>query len=238
MLTLLATHTLIDQAQAAPQRRLQFARLFNKEDSVTGGACQDNNEDCDGWATEGECETNPGYMNTECPLSCKRCTALANATRPKRRRPAVRTGCHDEEGYGCAEKAKAGGCDTDKGEMLPRCPKTCNVCNFMSTIVEAFGCDDKHPTCKSWASQGECTKNKGFMSEQCTESCDTCEQKRQACNRPPDTPPLITPGDISVTYERIVRDFPQYNPQLISQPGHAIAKARYPNPNPNPNPEP
>ena len=209
MLTLLATHTLIDQAQAAPQRRLQFARLFNKEDSVPGGACEDKNEDCDGWATEGECESNPGYMNTECPLSCKRCTALANATRPKRRRPPARTGCHDEEGFGCAAKAKAraqeinpnsltltltatlnltltlpfpvtgdpdpnpnqaGGCDTDKGEMLPRCPKTCNVCNFMSTIVEAFGCDDKHPTCKSWASQGECDKNKGFMSEQVTQT--------------------------------------------------------------------
>jgi hypothetical protein len=66
--------------------------LFNKEDSVTGGACQDNNDDCNGWATEGECEANPGYMNTECPLSCKRCTALANATPPKRRRPPARAG--------------------------------------------------------------------------------------------------------------------------------------------------
>ena len=73
---------------------------------------------------------------------------------------------------------------------------------------------------------GGCTANKGFMSEQCTESCGTCEQKRQACNRPPDTPPLVTPGEISVTYQRIVRDFPQYNPRLLSQPGHAIAKAR------------
>ena len=29
-----------------------------------------------------------------------------------------------------------------------------------------------------------------------------------------------------MTYQRIVRDFPQYNPRLLSQPGHAIAKAR------------
>lgn len=220
MLTLLATHTLgiLDQPQepaaaerqAVPHRALQFARLFNEEDSVSGGACQDNNIDCEGWAHEGECETNSGHMHVECPLSCKRCTALANATRPKRRTTA-RAGCHDEEGYGCAEKAQAGGCDNDKGQMLLECPKTCNVCNFMSTIQEAFGCDDKHQACKSWADSGECSKNPGFMSEQCTESCDSCEQKRQACNRPPDTPPLISPGagDISATYKRIVRDFPQ-----------------------------
>ena len=154
----LARHTLTDQAQAAPHRRLQFARLFNQEDSVTGGACQDNNENCDGWAADGECAANPGYMHVECPLSCKRCTALAKGgAAVQRRRPPVRAGCHDEEGYDCAAKAKAGGCEFDKGEMLPRCPRTCNVCHFLSTIVEAFGCEDKHPTCKSWASAGACT---------------------------------------------------------------------------------
>ena len=151
----MARHTLTDQAQGAPHRRLQFARLFNQEDSVAGGACQDKNENCDGWAADGECAANPGYMHVECPLSCKRCTALASGgAAVQRRRPPVRAGCYDEEGYDCAAKAKAGGCDFDKGEMLPRCPRSCNVCHFLSTIVEAFGCDDKHPTCKSWASAG------------------------------------------------------------------------------------
>ena len=225
----LARHTLTDQAQAAPHRRLQFARLFNQEDSVTGGACQDNNENCDGWAADGECAANPGYMHVECPLSCKRCTALAKGgAAVQRRRPPVRAGCHDEDGYDCEAKAKAGGCEFDKGEMLPRCPRTCNVCHFLSTIVEAFGCEDKHPTCKSWASAGECTANKGFMSEQCTESCGTCEQKRQACNRPPDTPPLVTPGEISVTSN----PNPNPNPNLDPNPNPS------PNPNPNPSPRP
>ena len=224
----LARHTLTDQAQAAPHRRLQFARLFNQEDSVTGGACQDNNENCDGWAADGECAANPGYMHVECPLSCKRCTALAKGgAAVQRRRPPVRAGCHDEEGYDCEAKAKAGGCEFDKGEMLPRCPRTCNVCHFLSTIVEAFGCEDKHPTCKSWASAGECTANKGFMSEQCTESCGTCEQKRQACNRPPDTPPLVTPGEISVTSNP--------NPNPNPNPNRNANPNPYPSPNPNAN---
>ena len=228
----LARHTLTtDQTQAAPHRRLQFARLFNQEDSVTGGACQDNNENCDGWAADGECAANPGYMHVECPLSCKRCTALAKGgAAVQRRRPPVRAGCHDEEGYDCEAKAKAGGCEFDKGEMLPRCPRTCNVCHFLSTIVEAFGCEDKHPTCKSWASAGECTANKGFMSEQCTESCGTCEQKRQACNRPPDTPPLVTPGEISVTSNP--NPNPNPNPNLDPNPNPS------PNPDPNPSPRP
>jgi hypothetical protein len=29
---------------------------------------------CPGWAARGECTTNPAYMLTHCPLSCKKCT--------------------------------------------------------------------------------------------------------------------------------------------------------------------
>ena len=212
-------------AERSTDRRLLFARLFDKQDTVVaGGACQDNNEDCENWARGGECDKNPGYMHAECAMSCKRCTPLPNATRPKRRR--LGSGCEDEEDFRCAAKAEAGGCDTDKGEMLTKCPQTCKVCHHMSTILEAFGCDDKHASCKSWASAGECKANPSFMHEQCTESCQTCEEKRRACNRPPNTPPAIQPGDISTTYQRILRDFPQYNPQIVSEPSTPVAKVR------------
>ena len=37
------------------------------------GACEDWNDNCDDWASSGECDKNPGYMHKECRLSCKLC---------------------------------------------------------------------------------------------------------------------------------------------------------------------
>ena len=61
-------------AERSTDRRLLFARLFDKQDTVVaGGACQDNNEDCENWARGGECDKNVAYMSASCPLSCMTC---------------------------------------------------------------------------------------------------------------------------------------------------------------------
>ena len=58
----------------------------NNGDDMTCSAddqsCQDNNvptcidrhEDCEYWASKGECEENPEYMNVKCRLSCLLCS--------------------------------------------------------------------------------------------------------------------------------------------------------------------
>ena len=207
-------------ARSQPRRRPLFGRLFESEERRALSSCSDANEDCPGWADLGECKKNPDFMRAQCRLSCKVCELPANATLPKR------TGCQDDEDFGCAEKAAAGGCDDDKAQMLINCPKSCKVCSFLKIIDEAFGCGDKHDNCQMWAKSGECKANPGFMSEQCTVSCDTCDKKRRACNRPPNTPPVVQPGDISKVYKRILSDFPQYNPKLISDPSTPVAKGR------------
>lgn len=38
------------------------------------GECIDADERCSGWAAEGECKKNPGYMLTSCRLSCHSCS--------------------------------------------------------------------------------------------------------------------------------------------------------------------
>jgi len=58
-----------------------------------------------------------------------------------------------------------------------------------------------------------------YMSESCTASCGTCESKRSACDRPDDTPPLVREGGVAATMQRILDDFPQYNPRALSRPG-------------------
>ena len=37
------------------------------------GECIDGDERCAGWAAEGECKKNPGYMLSSCRLSCHSC---------------------------------------------------------------------------------------------------------------------------------------------------------------------
>ena len=38
------------------------------------GECIDGDERCAGWAAEGECKKNPGYMLTSCRAACHACT--------------------------------------------------------------------------------------------------------------------------------------------------------------------
>ena len=138
----------------------------------------------------------------------------------------TRGSCADEAEYGCAARAAGGECDSDKANMLYRCPRACGVCGFIRIVDEAFGCDDANPSCRQWADAGECAANPGYMHENCATACGSCEQKRRACNRPPDTPPAVGPGDIDATYRRIMSDFPQYSPRALSRPGDARFVAR------------
>ena len=43
------------------------------EGGMRRGECIDGDERCVGWAAEGECKKNPGYMLTSCRLSCHSC---------------------------------------------------------------------------------------------------------------------------------------------------------------------
>ena len=35
--------------------------------------CRDEHAACEGWAKDGECESNPGFMRTQCAASCDSC---------------------------------------------------------------------------------------------------------------------------------------------------------------------
>jgi hypothetical protein len=59
-----------------------------------------------------------------------------------------------------------------------------------------------------------------YMSESCTGACGTCDRKQSACDRPDATPPLVQQGGVAATMQRILDEFPQYNPRALSRPGH------------------
>ena len=47
------------------------------EFEVPTEACENLDEECNFWAENGECELNPGYMETHCALACGTCDATA-----------------------------------------------------------------------------------------------------------------------------------------------------------------
>jgi hypothetical protein len=116
-------------------------------------------------------------------------------------------------------KAEHGECESNKGEMLYRCPQSCRVCHMYSIIREALGCEDLNDNCQMWARNGECKANPNYMFENCAVACGSCREKRQSCDRPPNTPPTVERGEINKTMVRILRDFPQYSPKAVSWPG-------------------
>ena len=75
--------------------------------------------------------------------------------------------------------------------------------------------------CQAWAGGGECTKNKPFMDQNCALSCAKLEYARQRyykrCPKPEKYEPALAPGQMSSTFERIMTDFPELEPEWISR---------------------
>ena len=81
-------------------------------------------------------------------------------------------------------------------------------------------CTDKDPaSCPSWAASGECTANPGYMLVQCACSCDSCDQVdyKVRCKLDPDAELAVPPGAMGATFERILSDFPQLQPTVLSR---------------------
>eukprot|EP01051_Picozoa_sp_SAG22_P017292 SAG22_NODE_2632_length_2354_cov_3.563636_1_plen_399_part_10 len=117
-------------------------RLVHAQDTL----CADTNPECSGWAAAGECESNPGYMGSDCPLSCGICSLS----------PAqcyAGEDCTDHPGLSpsCAQLLEnpavqaAGGCDLDVSDLMRNpsyvgqrlgdqdwCPASCGRCCPMS----------------------------------------------------------------------------------------------------------
>lgn len=98
----------------------------------------------------------------------------------------------------------AGHCNSGTDAPL-RCAAACRICRWPAVAQDAYGCD-----------------RFGRLSRML--SMDGCEAKRRRCARPPDTPALVGPGGVSATMERLLRDFPQYEPRAVSRPSPGDSK--------------
>lgn len=130
-----------------------------------------------------------------------------------------RSGCQDER-PDCADIVgeRLELCGSDPVNILTKCIKTCQACEYISLVREAMECADTHENCRSWAAAGECDKNPRFMLNGCAVACKTCETKQSGCARQNSTSVVPVPGGLNAMFERAMSDFPQYAPTALSRP--------------------
>jgi hypothetical protein len=169
-------------------------------------SCKDAMVECAQWAADGECEKNPAFMLTSCSDSCTRCAegpegaGLPRTAEERLKRKDSWCGNLDDD---CHERVARGDCHNGTDAPL-RCAGSCHICGFPQVAKDAYACDAPSKIFpESW-------------------SAKRCEQKRRRCARPPDTPAAVTAGGISRMMRRILAEFPQYEPEAISYPGHAV----------------
>lgn len=172
-------------------------------------SCEDNHENCSGWADMGECEKNPRYMLKNCMKSCGTCE------------PTIEEEVEDvEDASEMLERtAKFGAIQTAEGN---RKEETLEVVESMLEYMEKSddflllpskirqNCKNNNKLCSFWAAIGECQKNMAFMKIQCAPACQSCHliDMESRCPKLTDAVPALKPGDLNEMFERIVETAP------------------------------
>ena len=109
---------------ACPPRDAEVAHRELSEKA--GSVCMDLTNNCLAWSRGGECQSNPGFMASECPQSCGKCEAAG--VKPYLGDPTVT--CFDEDAAAaCGGLAAVGACHSQTAYMQERCRRTCEFCN-------------------------------------------------------------------------------------------------------------
>ena len=74
---------------------------------------------CSEYREQGQCDSNPGWMMTNCAHTCGLCLMT----------------CEDMS-YQCHDWAKDNGCEDNKEYMLKSCPASCGTCQKMVSLLE------------------------------------------------------------------------------------------------------
>ncbi|XP_025080317.1 zinc metalloproteinase nas-13-like [Pomacea canaliculata] len=147
------------------------------------GGCSNNwNDDqCDGWAEDGECDHNPNWMKENCKKSCGVC---GTTTKPDE---ASCKNIHNDQD--CESWARRGECDKNPSWMKPNCKKSCKICSGSGgtdgggSKPDESSCENiwGDTKCESWADSGECEANPMWMRENCKKACKACTGTTDVC---------------------------------------------------------
>jgi len=79
----------------------------------------------------------------------------------------------------------------------------------------------KPEECQAWAGSGQCKENPGFMLVNCAFSCAKLTYARaryeKRCPKPEGHVAALAPGLMNATFSRVMSDFPELEPELLSE---------------------
>jgi len=185
--------------------------------SSTEDVCADKSDQCDYWASLGECDKNAPYMHIHCMKSCGTCSGLRQLK------------LENGSTFGVAQQV-TGARSKEIEALMNETEKYMREEVFTDPkfSVVKDNCQNRNELCTFWALIGECEKNPKFMEMECAPSCKTCIKLdfNHRCPYDPDAPTIWGPGDLNKMFERITTDpyYEQFNPTILSQPGTPIGK--------------
>jgi len=149
--------------------------------------CQNNQQDCEYWASLGECTVNPIYMQYQCKKSCGIAPCPIRSLPSARVSPVIQApvepanvitpitdpNCKNTHEL-CDFWASNFQCETNAAYMLTVCREACLQCARGGWISTGQRCADDNADCGYWASAGECSTNRFYMRWKCKRSCSVC----------------------------------------------------------------
>jgi len=115
--------------------------------------CTDVNKYCATWASLGECQRNPRYMSSTCPVACQKCQIKC-----------------DNNNKWCQVWADRGECKKNPEYMDIYCRKACKKCS------NRVNCKDSNKDCSTWGKKGFCSTGLyvTYMKQNCKKTCNLC----------------------------------------------------------------
>ena len=165
---------------------------------------------------------------------------LASTEVAAERGPAASEPCVDSSEYSeqCILWAAAGECSVNRPFMVSACRHSCGcpplASGALADATDGAGdaaCEDrdKSGNCAHWAAAGECEANRAFMRLKCASSCHTCDELDfgKRCPMPDPDDAAVKPGEMLRTFEMALSNFPELEPQMLSEDPPVISFERF-----------
>mmetsp|Transcript_21779 Transcript_21779/g.34969 ORF Transcript_21779/g.34969 Transcript_21779/m.34969 type:complete len:364 (-) Transcript_21779:177-1268(-) len=93
---------------------------------------------------------------------------------------------------------------------------------YIWTMPKTYDCENERNErdCQYWKTEtNACENTPGFMVFACPKSCGFCHLKdpKIRCQRHPNAKPAVVAGDVDKMFERLLTDFPEYEPTVYSR---------------------
>ncbi|CAJ1956929.1 unnamed protein product [Cylindrotheca closterium] len=188
----------------------ELIELDTAEDSYDIAPCADKTRNCPRLAKEGECESDPEYMEEACPESCNICDKSVYILRGA------------DLGVPQSLVVDSGTKRQDITWMLGKARNyIAHYAEYEEDPEVLSWCQNDHRLCAFWAVHGECEANEPYMKEHCAPICNSCtwNDYHLRCPIDPDAKPAWKSGDLNRMFQAIASNAGnEFTVEVLSSP--------------------